>query len=241
MRGVFIFMPFDYKKYKHYSINYSNLFDELNSKEILSDRKIQSEYLELWMRTLRTYDDIITKQLKSKEAINDAISYLQSKPEIFQFPSTYGSNEILIQFSASVANEIIPNGTKGTFIPLDEFVKDDRSIYWTPVDEDVSSYSGADQPIIIVPYLNGQYGDLVIDGNHRITYKVKNNINNISAILISEQSVIDFAFFLSWFDMMFYIMHNELNHMINGTHLNKIDASKLIQKSYLVDKKFKFI
>ncbi|ALB46232.1 ParB/Srx family N-terminal domain-containing protein [Clostridium beijerinckii] len=238
-------MPFNFKQYKHYSINYSDLFDEFNSKEILSDRKIQSHYLESWIKTLKTYDDIITDQLKSKEDIKKMISYLQPplQPphEIFQFPSQYGSNEILIHFSASVANGIIPSGTKGTFIPLDEFVKEDRSVYWTPVDEDVSSYSGANQPIIVVPYLNGQYGDLVIDGNHRVTYKVKNNINNIHAILISEQSVIEQAFFMNWFDMMFYIMHNELSHVANETHLNKTEASELVRKSYLVDNKFKFI
>ncbi|WP_160692576.1 hypothetical protein [Clostridium sp. C2-6-12] len=234
-------MPFNFTSYKHYSVNYSNLFDELNSNKFLNDSTIQSKYLESWINTLKNSDNIITEQLKTPDSIKNLIVLLSSEPEIFQLPITYGDNELFIHFRASIANQIIPSGTKGEHIPLNEFTKSNSSIHWTPVDENVDSYSDSKEPIIMVPFLNGQHNSLVIDGNHRVTYNVKNNIDNITEIIISEQSVIDFSLFSSGFDKMLYIMHNELNHMANATHRENANAIDLIKKSYLVDKKFKFI
>lgn len=234
-------MPFDFINCKHYTIDYSDLFNELNSKRYLKDSNVQNKYLEVWIKTLMNYDRNITEQLKTKESIINMISLLQSEPEIFPYQMNYGKNEILIHFRVSIANELISSEGKGEFVPIDEFVKEDRLIHWSPVNENVNSYSDANDPIIIVPFLHSNRSFIVIDGNHRVTYKVKNKINSISAVTISEQTVIEWSLFSSGFDKMFYIMWNEINHMAYATATENIDAMELVNKSYLVDERFKFI
>jgi len=233
-------MPFDFLNYRHYSINYSNLFNELNSQKFLSDENIQIQYLEKWMEALEYHDDIIKNELKTQESILKLRLKLQSEPEIFQLPVNHKNMDVLLHFRASIANGIFPK-SEGQFIPLDEFVRKKSQFKWTPVETNVDAYSNSKEPIIVVPFLNNQYKYLVIDGNHRLTYKTKNNIDDIHALGISEQTVIEFSLFSSTFDKFYYIMFNELNHMANATHYKKANALQLIQKSYLRDGKFKFL
>ncbi|MCY6485896.1 hypothetical protein OW763_16415 [Clostridium aestuarii] len=234
-------MAFDFLNFQYYSIDYLDLFNELNSKKILSNKNIQSEYLKLWMKNLEECDKIITNQLKKKEFILKVKLNLQLEPEIFQLPMVYENNKVFIHFRVSAANEIISKyKMKSKFVSLDEYVRKDSRINWTPVNSNVNSYSKSKEPIVMIPFLNGQYDFLVIDGNHRLTYKTKNNINDIEGIFFSEKSVIDFCLFSSVFDKLYYIMHNELNHMANATYLENEDVTQLLQKSYLKDGKFKF-
>ncbi|MDH7605248.1 MAG: hypothetical protein QHH13_10130 [Melioribacter sp.] len=234
-------MPFDFINFRHYSINYLDLFNEINSQKILSDENLQSQYLKMWMKELNDCDDILKNQLKTPESISKLRLLLQLEPEIFQLPIDFQYNKILLHFRVTIANEIISDAKhKSQFIPLSEFVQKNSLFKWTPVNTNVDSYSNSNEPIVIVPFLNGQYSYLVIDGNHRLTYKTKNNIDSIYALIISEQSVIEHSLFSSGFDKLFYIMYNELNHMANATHYKKANAFQLVQKSYLKDGKFKF-
>lgn len=235
-------MPFDFINKRHYSINYSNLFDELNSQKILSDEKLQIQHLKTWMNKLDDCDNIIKNQLNTKESILKLSLLLESEPEIFQLPIYYQSNEILLHFRVSIANEIISKfKSKSQFISLTEFIEENREINWTPVNKNVDVYSNSKEPIIMVPFLFNQYNYLVIDGNHRLTYKTKNNINDVHALIISEQTVIEHSLFSSGFDKFYYIMINEINHMANATHFKKANALQLVQKSYLKDGSFKFL
>lgn len=234
-------MPFDFINHQNYSIDYSKLFNEFNSQEILNDMNIQVQYLKLWINALIEHDNILTNQLKTKEDIAKMILRLQSEPEIFQLPVNYKNNQILLHFRVSITNEIISRDKReGEFISLDDFLRKDSSIHWTPVKTNVDSYADAKEPIVIVPFLNGQYSYLVIDGNHRLTYKTKNKINNVHALMLAEQSVIECSLFSSSFDKLYYIMHNEIMHMANETHYNNADAYNLVQKSFLRDGVFKF-
>lgn len=234
-------MPFDFLNFHPYSINYLKLFDEINSETILSDKNIQIEYIKIWMKTLEDHDNIIKNQLKTTESISKLSLLLQSEPEIFQLPINHQGNEILLHFRVSIANKIISEyKSESQFIPLDEFVQEDSKIKWTPVNINVDSSSNSKEPIIIVPFLVNQYHYLVIDGNHRLTYKAKNNINDIHALIISEQTVIENSLFSSSFDKFYYIMHNELNHMANETYYKKANALELVQKSYLKDGNYKY-
>lgn len=234
-------MPFNFYNYKHYSINYGNLFNELNSNKILSDKNLQVELLKLWIKHLKNADDTITNELKTQESITKLRLLLQSEPEIFQIPMHYQNNEMLLHFRASIANQAVQHQQKNSqLIPLEEFTKKDSNIKWTPIETNVSSYLNSKKPILMVPFLNEQYNFLVIDGNHRITSKTENNINDIHALIISEQSVIEHSLFSSGFDKLYYIMNNELCRMTNETYYKKTNARELVQKSYLNGGTFKF-
>lgn len=237
-------MPFNFAKYEHYSINFTELFKEINSKKILDDVNVQTEYLKLWKKVLVEHDAALTNQLASPRSILDLQLKLHSEPEIFQIPMNYKNTKVFLHFRVSIANKVIENEkSKGQRIPLDEFLRKDGTIKWTPVERSVDLHSilNSNDPIIIVPFLSNQYNFLVIDGNHRLTYKAQNNIDEIYSLIISEQSVIDFSIFSSSFDKLYYIMHNEINHMANATHYQKLNAMQVVQKSYLTDGNFKFL
>lgn len=234
-------MPFDFINFRHYPINYSDLLNNINSKKILSDKHLQSHYLKRWMEELNYCDNILRKELNTNESITKLRLHLQLEPEIFQLPIDIETNKILLHFRVSITNEITSEAKpQSQLIPLSEFVQEKSEFKWTPVSTNVNSYSNSNEPIVIVPFLSGQYNYLVIDGNHRLTYKTKNNIDNILALIISEQSVVEHSLFSSGFDKLFYIMYNELTRMGNETHYNKANAFQLVQKSYLIDGKFKF-
>lgn len=235
-------MPFDFLSQRHYSINYLDLFDEINSKEILNDKSVQTKYLMEWIKVLKESDNFITKELETKESIIKMNLLLQSEPEIFQLPINFQRNKILMNFRVSIANKIIGmSNVKSEFIEVNEFIEKDSNIYWTPINEYEVLNINSKEPIVIVPFLNGKYSYLVIDGNHRLTYKTKRNINDIRAFIIAEQSVIEHSLFSSGFDKLYYIMHNELNHMAEETESKNTNAFQLIHKSYLTDGNFKFI
>lgn len=236
-------MPFNFLSKKHYSINYEELFNELNSNNFLNDEYVQSAYLSRWIEALMNADKIISEELKTKESIMKLSLSLQTEPEIFQIPMYHENITIPIHFRASIANRIIFREEKNKqahLIDIKEFTKENSAIKWTPVNENVDSYKNAQDPIIMVPFLNGNYNYIVIDGNHRLTYKVHNNINNISAIAIAEQSVIDYSLFSSVFDKLYYIMSNEISHMYNEIYKKNTPAIELVQKSFIKDGKFKF-
>lgn len=237
---MFSAMPFDFGRYQHYSINYTELFNEINTQNIFNDLNIQNQYLKLWKSALENHDKLITDQLNTKKSISELIILLHSEQEVFQLPINYSNTKVFLHFRASITNQIISiEKPKGHFIALKEFIKKDRYINWTPVDN-VDSYSNAKDPIILVPFLINQYSCLVIDGNHRLTYKTKNNIDDIHALNLAEQSVIERELFSSSFDKFYYIMHNEINYMCNATLREKANALQLVQKSYLNGGTFKF-
>lgn len=234
-------MPFDFARRKHYSIDYEDVFNDINANTILDNPNIQAQFLRMWINILKEHDQILKNQLKTREDILKLNLSLQSEPEIFQLPLHYSNTTILLHFRVSIANEILSKKkSESNYIPLNEFTGKNSKINWTPVDITVDSYSETTDPIVMVPFLNNQYHYLVIDGNHRLTYKVKNNIDNIYGLIVSEQSVVECKIFSSSFDSFYYIMHNEINHMANETHRNRTNSLNLLEKSYLKDGRFKF-
>ncbi|HCL4480046.1 TPA: hypothetical protein N2D99_002113 [Clostridium botulinum] len=227
-------MPFNFCNCKYYSINYSSLFNELNSKKILSDKNLQTEFLKLWMRYLKNADDKVSNELRTQESISKLKLLLQSEPEIFQIPMYHQSNEVFIHFRVSKINELISkNQISGGFIPLSEFIKKDSRIKWAPIESDIFSNLNSKKPIIIVPFLSGQYSSLVIDGNHRLTSKTKHNINDVNGLLIPEETLIKQSLLTSGFDELYYIMNNELCRMFEETYSEIADPMEIVQKSYL--------
>jgi hypothetical protein len=235
-------MPFDFYSYKPYSINYSTLFEQINSKRIFDNQLIQSQYANEWLNLLIRHDDIVVKQFSTQKQIADYQKLIRAEPEIFQHPMHFSNTNIFIHFRASIANEIvIQEKPKSSSVCISEFIKHDTIYKWTPVGTNVDSYSSNNTPIIIVPFYNGQYSFLVIDGNHRLTYKTKNNKPNIDVLIFSEQSVINYSIFSSSFDKFYYIMHNEICHIIDEKLKYNTNDYSLIRKSYLNDGTFKFI
>jgi hypothetical protein len=234
-------MPFDFANNKTYTIDYKGIFNEIMEQKILSDRALQFNYLNQWITVLKQHDDILMEQFSVEERILEFAIKIQSEPEIFQLPIHWKSSTMFLHFRVTIANSIIKDYySKSEDIPIDEFQGKCQSIYWTKVEENVERYAGNNTPIITVPYLSGKCDLLVIDGNHRITHALKNNISNIKTMIISEQSVIEQQIFSSSFDKLLYVFNNELCRFGNETMEGKNNDWNLIEKSYLCGKGFQF-
>lgn len=233
-------MPFDFLKMKPYKINYDTFFEELNKNKILNDKMLQEAYLRKWKEVLIEHDNVLLNGLKTSEDIKNLLNKMINEPRSFQLPIEFESNEILLHFRVDpIRKFIIENKINGGFIDLNEFISENRSIEWNPVEEDVSHYSKNNEPIIMVPFFIGKTSHLVIDGNHRLTYKTKNKINNIHAVTIAEETVINNYMLASSFDKLYYTMHNELVYMGNKSITEDIEPLLLLQRSYLKDGEYK--
>ncbi|WP_277407376.1 hypothetical protein [Lacrimispora xylanisolvens] len=176
-------MPFDFMNHRVYMVDYSKIFDEIMGQRVLSNKDIQAQYLRQWLNVLRQHDDILIKQFSTKQAIMEYMINVQSEPEIFQLPIHWKTDTLFLHFRVSIANEICKEySSQNQRIPIAEFQGDSQCIYWTKVEENVKRYAGNNQPIIAVPYFSGKYNLLVIDGNHRLTYSVIHNMEDIKKL-----------------------------------------------------------
>lgn len=233
-------MPFDFLKFRPYKINYDDLFLEINSNKILRDKSLQEVYLKEWKKILIEHDNILMNELKNPIEIMKLIEGIKGESETFQLPINFENNQILLHFRVAYIQKLL---SKQEIIfesvDLTEFTSVNTTIGWTPVEGDVSAYSKSDEPVIIVPLSVGKVKYVLIDGNHRLTEKVRNNKNSVNVISIAEKSVIELNMLASSFDKLYYIMLNELNYMGNISASEEIDPLLLIQKSYLKDGVYK--
>lgn len=235
------YMPFDFVKHKNYTIEYTKILEELMEKKILLNKDIQYQYIMNWMTVLKHHDDILFNQFRNQDAIEEYIVKVRSEPEIFQLPVHWNNQTIFMHFRASIANEICKDYySYSSEIPIEDFIGDDRGIWWTEVDDNVDGYVNNSTPVIAVPYFSGKANLLIIDGNHRITYHVRKHSSSVKTIIISEQSAIEYQIFTSSFDMMYYIFNNELVRYANSSAEGNKSDLELISKSFLSGKGFQF-
>jgi hypothetical protein len=234
-------MPFDFDKMEHYSVDYDHLFEEINKQKILDNKVVQSHYLNHWRNALEKKDGEITKKLSTPKGIMDLSLFMKNEPELFQIKVDYKKTKVLLNFKVSKAKKITSDAISHSLhIPLSNFIGKDSNIYWNPVSSDVDFCNTVRDPILMVPYLSNQYNDLVIDGNHRLTYKTSKKIDDIRALIIAERTVIDHNLLFTDFDLMYYIMQNEINRIWYATNEKGAKAMNIVQKSYISDGVYKF-
>lgn len=234
-------MPFDFRNYKTYNIDYPALFDEINAKKIFSNRELQIQYISKWLQVLIHYDEILLKQFYDQNSIKEYILKMQNEPEIFQLPINWDSTNIMLHFRVSIANELLKDfHSQSEELFLEDFIGEKQTVYWSEVEDNVEKYFAANEPVIIVPFLSGKTSLLVIDGNHRITYKKRHNITIIPSLIMTEHLVIETKIFSSSFDEYYYIFHNEVNRIENELRNGTTSEAELINKSFLMGRGYRF-
>lgn len=227
-------MPFDLQTMNEYHIDYDEVFTILNNEKILDDKEIQEQYLIHWMKWLKENDEIVVKDMyQNIEYIEKSLA---KEPEIFTQEIFFGSQKVLIQFRIShILNCILPQATKEDILSLDieEFTSENSSIKWTKVDDISIRSKKINNPIILIPYNCGNYLELLIDGNHRVTTILRESKTKVEAVRLKSQALVAFKCFISSFDMYFYVMYNELSYMERETREKKRVASDLINDSFL--------
>ncbi|WP_036217430.1 hypothetical protein [Lysinibacillus sphaericus] len=236
-------MPLIFPKLTIYSIDYPKLSQHFSKLPILNNSQLQKTFIEDWLKELKIHDKVLVDELNSPEKIRNyaknALAY--NELEVFQQQLTMGDVEVFIHFRVSALLQIIKmhGPVEGKKIALTEFTKEKTQFLWDSVETD-PTYPINNEPILIVPFLNGQYNFLVIDGNHRVSSAVKAKLNYIETLTLAEHSVIDLEIFSSGFDKLLYIFFNEMSHLANKRHYENLSDKELLKLSYLHKGEYKF-
>jgi len=236
-------MPFNFPELTTYSIDYSKLFQHFSNLPILNNSQLQKAFIENWLKELKIHDKALVDALNSPEKIKNYAekSLAYNELEVFQQSLTMGDVEIFIHFRVSALLQIINmhGPVESTKITLTEFTNEKTQYVWNPVETD-PTYPTNNEPVLIVPLLNGQYNFLVIDGNHRVSSAVKAEFKYIETLTLAESSVIDLEIFSSSFDKLFYTFFNEMGHLANKRNYENLTDNELLRFSYLNNGEYKF-
>lgn len=242
-------MPFDFIDLKYYSVDYEKLFEEFNKHKIIDDINLQNIYLSKWKDVLKKLDSVLLKEISNPNKKYQLMKTLELEPDVFQLPIYYGDVKIYVQFRITYVNRIMePYNNNFDTVSISEFCGEESQVQWTPLPiQRIREYSKViknrlekNEPIIVVPFYNKQKYKLVIDGNHRLTYLIENDYNEVKVLFIHEESVLDAEIFVNGFDRNFYIMHNEFSHLQSLTCEGNLTAREVLAKSYLSEGRFKF-
>lgn len=236
-------MPVNFSNLDIYRINYSKLFKHFTSIDIFENRNTQEKYIAAWIETLKKLDETLTYEFNTpnKKAIFSTNAIKNNEFEVFQQPVFYGGIKIVFHFRVSMFKEIVKSESniEPFKIPMSEFTSTNSQFKWNPVITD-SKYSLNKDPVFMVPFLQGQYNYLVIDGNHRISSFIKASKKEIDTLILSEQSILDLDILASAFDKYLYIFHNELHHIANKRQQQNLTDLELLNMSYINNHTFKF-
>jgi len=227
-------MPLKFPLLKEYSIDYDGLYTEFNSHKVFNNTLIQEKYLKTWFEILRKSDDITKSQMKDFGQKQLLLKEIMDAPEIFQIPVEYQTTKVFVHFRVSRIIEALEKvrdeaNVQIQYFDTSDFVMENSNINWTKTNDRVVLKQ---EPIIMVPFMIGQYQLLVIDGNHRITEYINSDISRIAVYLFDKRALVYNNWFSTSFDKMMYIFHNELITIGEATAQAKLPPEKLIFETY---------
>lgn len=229
-------MPFDFLSHNLYTINYEEFLTKSIEIFPAKDKNLKYQYFKKWINLLKTLDDqcqnyVLTNELKVMQNILNL--------QIFQFKiPIYDNTSNIAEFHFNIDNVIAKlkfvlsqKDLKGISVSIDKFVENDSQIKWDEASSTVLRSNSL--PLLIVPFLFGQFDYLVIDGNHRLTNAIKIQEKQINAIFISSVVLQDQQIFMSRFDQLFYLFNYEIVHFANEIYYDNLPFEHLLKKSLL--------
>ncbi|WP_432355333.1 hypothetical protein [Sporosarcina sp. A2] len=206
--------------------------------EIFDDKNLQQYYINNWLNVLKEHDGILLNSFNTTQKINNfKINILASETdnEVFQQQMIFGDSSVFIHFRISpilfTFKKITIPDKDIKAIPLNDLINSESQFLWHDVGND--NNRPIKDPILIVPFLNGQYKYLVIDGNKRISSAMRQKADSINGIFLAEEYITEAKYFSSSFDKLFYIFNNELIHIGNQKHYTNMTDEELINLSIL--------
>lgn len=98
---------------------------------------------------------------------------------------------------------------------------------------EVSKTSIINNPVILYPFYLNNKSFLMVDGNHRFSYRLNNNKLFTKAIFLNSSNLSDFIFSIDWAMYMFlWEINGFLNNPINVDIETYINKSGFIKSSY---------
>lgn len=229
-------MPFDFLSHNLYTINYEEFLTKSIEIFPAKDKNLKYQYFKKWINLLKTWDD----QCRNYVLINEN-NVMQTiiDTQIFQFKipmydnvnNTAGFHFNIDNVIAKLKSVLSQKDLAGRSVPIDKFVEDNAQIKWDVASSTILRSNSL--PLLIVPFLFGQFDYLLIDGNHRLTNAIKNKEKQIDAIFISSVVLQDQQTFMSRFDQLFYLFNYEIVHFANEIYYVNLPFEHLLKKSLL--------
>lgn len=226
-------MPVDLSNNKEYKIDLNAIFDTVDSFDIFRDKNFQCRYIQKWIERLKKQDDI---DMKNRVAQKYSGKY-------FNYPVNFPNLKVFINFDITAVDKFY-NQNSSKFqrlsVPENRF-RSPNGIFWTENEELVNGHTeeehtNSDFPIYIVPIYSSDISLLVIDGNHRLTFKFKHGIRSVDAILFDFHTVANNKFFVTEFDRLLWMFKADVN-FIRLYRLQNPDAddNELFSYSFLIN------
>jgi hypothetical protein len=219
-------MPFDLVNLRPYQFDYHNML-----KQYIEDRNLISfrSHLIRWEELIIKSDQI------TRCNIPDIIQAYQASivdDQIYQIPFEFLCGEqFIFQFNVTrmLASIVKCNGRVDIRqVPASYFLGNESCFHYSSI-TDVSRSFLIDEPILAVPFFNGNTQYEIIDGNHRLSAHIKYkspliNVNVVTPIAID--------YFGTPVDYSMYIFFLEFSTILNF-FIGKYSASEIIKNSML--------
>lgn len=229
-------MPYNFNNKYTYTINYNKLYSFLIEKNILFDKDENEKYIKQWIHKLKVEDE---KLLKAANTIMGEFMLWSVFPsensQYYEFEFNISDIKIKIHFNIGTIHTLInekiltPTTKKHS---VNKLINSNK-VRFTYEDLEVG-YIPSGKPIIKAE--NHCYSDFwIIDGNHRLTYAIENNLRRISVSTLKASDIINTSnhCFATEFDRLCYIMMNEFYYLGVLQIRRGLSASEAIKYSYL--------
>lgn len=237
-------MPINVIDGEIYNINYDEILDEALSKRVhlFDNRELEVYYYKYWINALKDTDRKLSKsylQGKYKKILDKELT---EEAEIFQKEILFPNTKVYIYFRISPLRDILKrseNINRYVTLPISDFCNKESDIIWSKIDN-MNTLITPDNPIILCLFFSKDKNYLAIDGNHRITQAVNKNYPEIKAYIIPDKTMVEYNFFATKFDKLYYIFNNEIVHLYTLKVDNRLPDDKLIKYSYMYKGIFNF-
>jgi len=214
-------MPYDFHKHKKYSFDFIATCQPLLRDEYFKD---QVEYVNKWSHVFKTLEQL--DDTRRTSVINEL-----DKNEFYQFKINFDNQSFMLQFNVeTIKNDVLKMPQYYTVQKISTvhfgISGSPAKILYT---QEQKSTSIKNNPIIICPLNIGDAEFVVIDGNHRISEKIRNNDKVIEVVAYKPEtqkcfmSLVDWAMYLFKSEVyQICIDHNHgksLKHLIEQSHV----------------------
>ena len=209
-------MTYNFRNDKRTETDYGILFSVMermygNGEKLFTDEKAYNKYANQWKTKLESLDtNFIFEEVKNER-------------EIFLKDNGYEAVEKILM---DLKN------TKFLTGKLNLNTLANYGILNVPAEFNIPTVMIKDTPIIITEFISGDYLYLIIDGNHRIKYWKKNNIEEVEYLFLKQEDMVRNNYFVSELDKYLYLLNNELLNLME-LRMRGFSEIRLLNNSFI--------
>ena len=228
-------MTYNFRNDKRTETDYGILFSVMermygNGEKLFTDEKAYNKYANQWKTKLESLDtNFIFEEVKNEREIflkdngyEAELYYCELYFDKFYFSVNMDVEKILMDLK----------NTKFLTGKLNLNTLANYGILNVPAEFNIPTVMIKDTPIIITEFISGDYLYLIIDGNHRIKYWKKNNIEEVEYLFLKQEDMVRNNYFVSELDKYLYLLNNELLNLME-LRMRGFSEIRLLNNSFI--------